>query len=314
MKILKALTLVLAITSFALSAFVPPQKPTKAGVLDVLPAELRLEQVKAIASPPLTLKQAVANVKQYYLAHPPSRNSVGMTKAILTHLMKAYILDSYQLQGVVNALAKRETMTVFQNSEMKDWIQAQIKRLENEQELRSAAGKLNVEKVNELVAQGINVNATHKSNETALQWAVFNQNKDEQSIAKIHAIVTILLKAGAKVDEQELWSGKTPLYYASRDGLPTIVDMLLKAGANPNIADSYKVTPLMVAVKGLGLTQEFKPEYKKTVFLLLQASANPNAQNAMNDTVKDYLTRGPNLSDEEKAEQIELLRQYGLQE
>ncbi len=60
------------------------------------------------------------------------------------------------------------------------------------------------------------------------------------------AVVRALIKQGAKVDATEP-DGATALAWAAhRDNLET-ADLLVRAGADPNLANTYGVTPLTLA-------------------------------------------------------------------
>jgi hypothetical protein len=285
------------------------------GALDVLPAELRLEQVKAIASPPLPLKQAIANIKTYYLAHPPSQQSVGITKAILTHLMNEYHeIDANELQKIVDTLAKRETMTVFKNPEMIAWIHQQKERLDKEEELGRAAQKRDVKRVKELLSQGINVNVKLGNRGTPLDAAFsFSFSGDNiNEMKKLNEVLEALLNAGA--DANGAYNGH-PLSGAIQAHSTAIVEKLLKAGASPNslVSGSNGLTALAVAA--MKLAQElhgehgewgttYVAEYKEIIRLLLQAGANRNISGSFPGSIQDFVNHNKNFPHEEKAEVI----------
>ncbi len=106
-----------------------------------------------------------------------------------------------------------------------------------------------------LISHGANVNA-HENwrNQTPLMWAAAEQRP---------AMVRLLLKHGAVVDARSLvndWprqvtaeprlqarpsGGFTPLLYAARSGCLECAQLLVKAGADPNLADPDGVTPLL---------------------------------------------------------------------
>ncbi len=109
-----------------------------------------------------------------------------------------------------------------------------------------------------LISRGANVNAHEQwRNQTALMWAAAEVQP---------AMVGLLLAHGAKVDERSQvndWArqvtaeprmqarpagGFTPLLYAARAGCLECVQRLLKAGANPNLADPEGVSPLLLSI------------------------------------------------------------------
>ncbi|MDB9518406.1 ankyrin repeat domain-containing protein [Roseofilum reptotaenium CS-1145] len=62
-------------------------------------------------------------------------------------------------------------------------------------------------------------------------------------------IVEILLKAGANPNLAEEDTGGTPLMYAAKHGYLEILNLLLDAGSDPTIRDYYNETVLMKAEK-----------------------------------------------------------------
>jgi uncharacterized protein len=116
----------------------------------------------------------------------------------------------------------------------------------------------NVEAAQLLIEHGANVNARETWRaQTALMWAAAERQP---------AMVRLLLKHGATVDARSLandWSrqvtaeprmqarpsgGFTPLLYAARSGCLECAQLLVKAGANPNLGDPDGVSPLLEAV------------------------------------------------------------------
>jgi len=83
-------------------------------------------------------------------------------------------------------------------------------------------------------------------------------------------IVQSLLGSGAKADYRE--NGRPLLGWAAQTGNVPIVEALLKAGANPNVADeNIGHTPLMRAIE---------TRFPEVVKVLLSSKANPNAKSA----------------------------------
>jgi ankyrin repeat protein len=116
----------------------------------------------------------------------------------------------------------------------------------------------NVEAAQLLINHGANVNAHEKwRNQSALMWAAAEQQP---------AMVRLLLKHGAVVDERSLvndWprqvtaeprmqarpaGGFTSLLYAARAGCLQCVQLLVKAGADPNRGDPDGVSPLLLSI------------------------------------------------------------------
>lgn len=116
----------------------------------------------------------------------------------------------------------------------------------------------NVEAAQLLIGHGANVNA-HESwrHQTALMWAAAQRQP---------AMVRLLLAHGGAVNERSLvnnWArqvtaeprmqarpsgGFTPLLYAARAGCLECAQLLVKAGADPNLGDPDAVSPLLEAV------------------------------------------------------------------
>lgn len=103
-------------------------------------------------------------------------------------------------------------------------------------ELHNAVIDRDVPKVQSLVASGADVNASDDNGWTPLHFAVQEG---------IFATVALLLDAGAHVDPQDS-HGNTPLFKAlfgfdGKDG--SIIEVLLKKGANPDIKNKSDVSP-----------------------------------------------------------------------
>ncbi|MGQ0734830.1 MAG: ankyrin repeat domain-containing protein [Acidobacteriota bacterium] len=113
--------------------------------------------------------------------------------------------------------------------------------------------------VRALLKQGVDVNASQGDGMTALHWAA---RRGDLEMAQM------LLYAGANAKASTRLGEQTPLLMASQIGHTGLVDVLIKAGADPKAATSNGTTPLMLAAASGSAP---------TVNLLLQHGADPNA-------------------------------------
>ena len=113
--------------------------------------------------------------------------------------------------------------------------------------------------VTALLKQKADVNAAQGDGTTALHWAAFNDNLD---------LAKTLLAAGANVKATTRDGAITPLMMACRNGSAPMIELLLKAGANPNSSTVTGTTALMMAASS-GSADAVK--------VLLDHGANVNA-------------------------------------
>ncbi|XP_019617594.1 PREDICTED: uncharacterized protein LOC109464924 [Branchiostoma belcheri] len=129
-----------------------------------------------------------------------------------------------------------------------------------EQELRKAAGRGEEDRVKQLLAEGVNVNAADNSEWTALHSA---------SRYGHTGTVQALLTAGATVDARNYWGG-TALHCASEHGHTGTVQALLTAGATIDARSDLNETPLHAAARR---------GHPECVRVLLRAGANTVIRN-----------------------------------
>ena len=108
--------------------------------------------------------------------------------------------------------------------------------------LHVAAADNNVELVNLLLNHGANVNIVDASGNTALHHVISNFR---QNSVFLHGTVSTLLQAGANVNISN-GNGETSLYLAVEKALVVFVEDMLSYGGNPNVAQSDK-WPLSIA-------------------------------------------------------------------
>lgn len=80
------------------------------------------------------------------------------------------------------------------------------------------------------------------------------------------------------------YEGITALMSAGSDHLKEIVELLLKAGANPNLQDEYGETALTWTIKNTESTPDAEIKKKEIITLLLDAGADPNLKNKRGKT------------------------------
>ncbi len=133
-------------------------------------------------------------------------------------------------------------------------------------DVADAAMKGNKQAVRSLIQQKSNVNAPQADGTTALHWAV---RADDLETAQL------LIGAGAKVSAANR-DGATPLLLAAINGSGPMLEVLIKAGADPNTPlTKSQDTALMMAAR-TGKTDAIK--------VLLDHSAQVNAKESWGDT------------------------------
>jgi ankyrin repeat protein len=115
----------------------------------------------------------------------------------------------------------------------------------------------NLDKVNELLNNGADVNAADDSDQkTALHEAAIYGHTD---------VVSLLLAKGADVNVQDEY-GYTPIHWAAENGHTDVVSLLLEKGADVNVQDEDGVTPIFyAALEG----------HKETARILQSNNADP---------------------------------------
>ncbi len=117
-----------------------------------------------------------------------------------------------------------------------------------------------------IVKAGADVNCRGRGGITPLMGAGANRNP---------AIAQKLLEAGAEVNQRDE-IGRTPIMFAAWNENPDVVRVLVEKGADINAIDQRKITPLMFAAMG-----NKNPEVVR-FFLGKKVNVNARDQNGMN--------------------------------
>jgi ankyrin repeat protein len=113
-------------------------------------------------------------------------------------------------------------------------------------DLLNAIARRDLATVSALLASGAdpNIRAPDASGFTALQTAIHELSEDAPL-----DIVNLLIAHGAEVDRRDHGGDSTPLLMAVFRRQQAVVEVLLKAGADPNVRGSEGDTPLCVAAE-----------------------------------------------------------------
>jgi ankyrin repeat protein len=120
--------------------------------------------------------------------------------------------------------------------------------------LHLAAAKGQKKAAEILISNGANVNSQNKYGSTPLVAATMGQGQ-------AYSVAEILLENGAQTNLQ-MSDGATALHRAVMNGQPGILKLLLLNGANPNMKNNMRQTPLVLAIALCQAT--FRPGSKRS--------------------------------------------------
>ncbi|MEM9101600.1 MAG: ankyrin repeat domain-containing protein [Pseudomonadota bacterium] len=161
--------------------------------------------------------------------------------------------------------------------------------------LAKAAGKGQLKKIDELVAQGVSVNARGRRNATALFWSMRNKEG-----------FTHLLKLGA--DPNVVFGdGGSVMHWAARKKDCTLLETALKYGGNPNLrAGMFNASPTFETV-----VHASSSSLSECFYYLLRNGAEINLQDKYGFTV--LLTSAAHAEYEMTLELLNLGADYTIQ-
>ena len=125
-----------------------------------------------------------------------------------------------------------------------------------------------------LINNGADLNQANINGETALYWAI--QAGENQFVDLLTRLRQQRVELNTIVRNK--YNDDTPLLLATRQGNATVVEILLRAGADPNIADRHQETALMKAACNGDLT---------VIELLLRAGAAVSLRNSSGKTAAE---------------------------
>ena len=203
-------------------------------------------------------------------------NNTAIAEVLLRAGAKAGAANEYGVTPLLEAAAAGNPALI--EKLLKAGASAESESPEGETVLMTAARKGNAEAVRLLLSQGAAVDRHENwKGQTALMWAAAGNHADAARILIEHgaalnarsAAVTPEVKRPANgnlVSEQPKGS-LTPLLFAAREGALAGVRVLVKAGAELNLAEPDGITPLIMAI--------INGHYDVAGFLL-EAGADPN--------------------------------------
>ena len=110
----------------------------------------------------------------------------------------------------------------------------------NEQSIEMTINSNNLEKVKEMIAQGVKLDVRDSRGNTPLIQAIIQGKM---------SFVETLISGGADVNAKNRRGG-TPLHIAARRGPKEVVELLIANGADVNAKDNNGDTPLSLALSG----------------------------------------------------------------
>ena len=186
-----------------------------------------------------------------------------MLKRVISYLMFACLLSACASEPRFRALEdaekahnqkQRETSLVLMDLD-EIFLDPQVRAL------AKAAGKGDIKKIRELVANGVDVNAQGRSTGTPLFWAIYKGNLDG---------FEELLKQGA-TPNVKLEGSSTVMHWATRNKDSRFLQLALAYGGDPNLKGGmYDAPPIWDAVK---LGEKTIP---RNYYLLIEAGTDLN--------------------------------------
>jgi ankyrin repeat protein len=161
--------------------------------------------------------------------------------------------QSSLLHNVIEKSDNPETTFTFTQLLCKHNADVNIKNSSKETPLISAIKKNDEKTVELLLKQGAQPNIENDRGEypihIAMEWDTEQENHFYKKRKILPTIVILLLKHGADPNVRYHFKSATPLHAAVFHNEPTIVQALLYYGANKNICDDRGYTPLDLAKK-----------------------------------------------------------------
>ncbi len=141
------------------------------------------------------------------------------------------------------------------------------------------AEKVSIGQVQQLIAQGANVNAVDNTEESVLTKAIM---RNRAGLAPDVALIKCLIEAGADVNYTGS-DGLRVLYHAILSKQPEVVRMLLAYGANPNVVDKAFGDTILDGVefdlRHLILDESLELEKLEAIHsILLEHGAKPSSE------------------------------------